>query len=77
MKPVIGKPDDSEIVLAEHSGGAWRPNPNLAAEMATFLQGADPEQFEMWVEEPEYAFCRKARQSEDAGLNFAQLQRRT
>jgi hypothetical protein len=53
MKLVIGKPDDSEIVLAEQAGGAWRPNPNLAAELATFLQGADPEQFEMWVEEPE------------------------
>lgn len=53
MKLVIGKPDDSEIVLAEQAGGTWRPNPNLAAELATFLQGADPEQFEMWVEEPE------------------------
>jgi hypothetical protein len=53
MKLVIGKPDDSEIVLAEQAGGAWKPNPNLAAELATFLQGADPEQFEMWVEEPE------------------------
>ena len=53
MKLVIGKPDDSEIVLAEQTGGAWKPNPNLAAELATFLQGADPEQFEMWVEEPE------------------------
>ena len=51
MKLVIGKPDDSEIVLAEQVSGAWKPNPNLAAEMATFLQGADPEQFEMWVEE--------------------------
>jgi hypothetical protein len=53
MKLVIGKPDDSEIVLAEQTGSAWRPNPNLATELATFLQGADPEQFEMWVEEPE------------------------
>ena len=53
MKLVIGKPDDSEIVLAEQAGGAWKPNPNLAAELATFLQGADPERFEMWVEEPE------------------------
>ena len=53
MKLVIGKPDDSEIVLAEQAGGAWKPNPNLAAELAAFLQGADPEQFEMWVEEPE------------------------
>ena len=24
----------------------------VAIELATFLQGADPEQFEMWVEEP-------------------------
>jgi hypothetical protein len=53
MKLIIGKPDDSELVLAEQIGGAWRPNPNLAAEMAAFLQEADPEQFEMWVEEPE------------------------
>ena len=53
LKLMIGKPDDTEVVLAEEVGGAWRPNPNLAAEMATFLQGADPEQFEMWVEEPE------------------------
>jgi hypothetical protein len=53
MKLMIGKPDDTEIVLAEHVGGAWRPSPSLAADMATFLQGADPEQFEMWVEEPE------------------------
>jgi hypothetical protein len=53
MKLVIGKPDGSEIVLAEKADGAWRPNPKLAAELATFLQGADPEQFEMWVEEPE------------------------
>jgi hypothetical protein len=53
MKLIIGKPGDSEIVLAEQVGGVWRPNPNLAAEMVTFLQGADPEQFEMWVEEPE------------------------
>jgi len=53
MKLIIGKPDGSQLVLAEQAGGAWRPNPNLAAEMAAFLQGADPEQFEMWVEEPE------------------------
>jgi hypothetical protein len=53
MKLMIGKPDDTEIVLAEQVGGAWRPSPSLAADMATFLQGADPEQFEMWVEEPE------------------------
>jgi hypothetical protein len=53
MKLIIGKPDESQIVLAEQTGGAWRPNPNLTAELATFLQGADPEQFEMWVEEPE------------------------
>ena len=29
MKLVIGKPDESEIVLAEEAGGAWKPNPNL------------------------------------------------
>ena len=53
MKLMLGKPDDTEPVLAQQVGGAWRPNPNLAAEMATFLQGADPEQFEMWVEDAE------------------------
>ena len=53
MKLMLGKPDDTELVLAEQTGGSWRPNPNLAAEMAAFLQGADPEQFEMGVEEPE------------------------
>jgi hypothetical protein len=53
MKLMLGKPDDSEIVLAEQTGGGWQPNPKLVAELATFLQGADPEQLEMWVEEPE------------------------
>lgn len=53
MKLMLGKPDDTEIVLAEQTGGAWQPNPKLVAELAAFLQGADPEQFEMWVEEPE------------------------
>ena len=53
MKLVIGKPDESELLLAEQVGGAWRPNANFVAEMAKFLQGADPEQFELWVEEPE------------------------
>jgi hypothetical protein len=53
MKLILGKPDDTELMLAEQVAGGWRPNPNLAAEMAAFLKGADPEQFEMWVEEPE------------------------
>ena len=53
MKLIIGRPDETEVVLAEEVDGAWKPNPNIASEMATFLQGADPEQFEMWVEEPE------------------------
>jgi hypothetical protein len=53
MKLMLGKPDDTELVLAQQTGGSWRPNPNPAAEMAAFLQGADPEQFEMWVEEDE------------------------
>jgi hypothetical protein len=55
MKLIIGKPDDSEVVLAQEVGGTWTPNPNLATDIATFLRGADPEQFEMWVEEPEEA----------------------
>ena len=41
MKLMLGKPDDTELTLAEHVSGAWRPNPNLAADMATFLKGAD------------------------------------
>ena len=53
MKLMLGKPDDTELMLAEQVAGPWRLNPNLAAEMAAFLKGADPEQFEMWVEEPE------------------------
>ena len=53
MKLMLGKPDETELVLAEQVGGAWQPNPKLAAEFAAFLQGSDPEQFEMWVEEPE------------------------
>ena len=55
MKLMLGRPDDTEIVLAEQSGGAWKPSATLAADMAKILQGADPEQFEMWVEEPEDA----------------------
>ena len=53
MKLIIGRPDETEVVLAEQVDGAWKPNPNIASEMVSFLQGADPEQFEMWVEEPE------------------------
>jgi hypothetical protein len=55
MKLMLGKPDDTTITLAEQSGGVWKPNPNLLADMVTFLKGADPEQFEMWVDEPEDA----------------------
>jgi hypothetical protein len=53
---MLGKPDESEMTLAEQSGGVWKPNPTLAADMAKFLQGADPEQFEMWMEELEDAY---------------------
>jgi hypothetical protein len=53
MKLVLGKPDDTEVVLAEQVGGAWRPSPNLSTELAAFLKDSDPEEFEMWVEEPE------------------------
>jgi len=53
MKLMLGKPDGEELVLAEQNGSGWRPNPNVSTELTTFLQGADPEQFEMWVEEPE------------------------
>jgi hypothetical protein len=51
MKLCIGKPDGGELVLAEEAGGAWKPSATLSSEMATFLAGADPEQFELWVEE--------------------------
>ena len=55
MKLMLGKPDVTEIVLAEQTSGAWKPSPTVVADMAAFLQGADPEQFELWVEEPEDA----------------------
>jgi hypothetical protein len=55
MKLMLGKPDDSEMTLAEQSGGVWKPSATLATDMVKFLQGADPEQFEMWVEELEGA----------------------
>jgi hypothetical protein len=50
MKLMLGRPDETEITLAEQSGGVWQPSP-----MAKMLQGGDPEQFEMWVEELEDA----------------------
>ena len=53
MKLKIGKPDGSELVLAEQVADAWRPSPSLSGDMAAFLQGADPEEFELWVEEPD------------------------
>jgi hypothetical protein len=55
MKLMLGKPDDTAITLAEAVNGAWQPNPKLMSDMASFLAGADPEQFEMWVEELEDA----------------------
>ena len=53
IKLVIGKPDDSEVVIAEETGGTWKPNQNLLAQLEAFLKGANPEDFEMWVEEDE------------------------
>jgi hypothetical protein len=55
MKLMLGKPDDNTLTLAEQTGGVWKPCPTLAPDMAKFLEGADPEQFEMWVEEIEDA----------------------
>jgi hypothetical protein len=55
MKLMLGRPDETEMVLAEQSGSGWKPSATLAADMAKFLQNADPEQFEMWVEELEGA----------------------
>jgi hypothetical protein len=53
MKLILGKSDDAELVLAEQVNGDWKASPNLTADMAAFLKDADPEQFEMWVEEDE------------------------
>jgi hypothetical protein len=55
MRLMLGKPDDTAITLAQQLGGVWKPNPSLSSDMASFLQGSDPEQFEMWVEELEDA----------------------
>ena len=51
MKLFIGKPDGTELVLAEQASGAWKPSATDVADMTAFLAGADPEQFELWVEE--------------------------
>jgi hypothetical protein len=51
MKLMLGKPDETSIALAEEAGGVWQPSPTLAADMGKFLQGADPEEFELWVED--------------------------
>ena len=51
MKLFIGKPDGAELVLAEEANGAWKPSATIAADMASFLNGASPEDFELWVEE--------------------------
>jgi hypothetical protein len=53
MKLILGKSDDSELVLAEQVNGEWRPTATLSADMTAFLKGCDPEEFELWVEEPD------------------------
>ena len=55
MKLMLGRPDKTEIILAEQTGGAWKPSATFAADMAKLLQGGEPEEFEMWVEEFEDA----------------------
>jgi hypothetical protein len=55
MKLMLGKPDDTAILLAQRTGEDWKPNPSLATDMTAFLRGADPEEFELWVEELEDA----------------------
>jgi len=55
MKLMLGKPDDTAIALAEKIGDVWKPSPSLTSDMAGFLKEADPEQFELWVEELEDA----------------------
>jgi hypothetical protein len=52
MKLVIGT-DEKDAVLAEQTDGIWKPNPNVAEDLGKLLQGAKPEEFEMWVEEDE------------------------
>ena len=37
MKLIIGRPDETEVVLAEEVNGSWKPNPNIASEMATLV----------------------------------------
>ena len=51
MKLMLGRPDETEITLAEQTGGVWKPSATFAADMAKLLQGGEPEEFEMWVEE--------------------------
>lgn len=53
MKLCIGKPDGSELVLAQQDGSAWTPSASLSSDLSAFLAGSDPEQFELWVEEDE------------------------
>jgi len=47
--------DDTAMALAEQLGGVWKPKPHARRRNGEFLQDADPEQFEMWVEEVEDA----------------------
>ena len=42
MKLVIGKSDESEIVIAEECGESWKPNPNVVADLQKFLHGPTP-----------------------------------
>jgi hypothetical protein len=53
MKLCISKDDGAELVLAEQVGKEWKPTATLAADMAAFLKDADPEKFELWVEDDE------------------------
>jgi hypothetical protein len=55
MKLMLGKPDDTAILLAQRVGEDWKPSPSLSTDMTAFLRGADPEEFELWVEELEDA----------------------
>ena len=52
MKLMIGT-DEKDVVLAEQTGGVWKPNPDVVKGLEKLLQGASPEDFEMWVEEDE------------------------
>ena len=47
------RPAVPRFVLAEQTGGIWKPNPDVVEDLGKLLQGTKPKEFEMWVEEDE------------------------